>query len=258
LVIVIAIGVLLVLARFRFPQPDAAPATAVTSPLERLAARATFDDLSAAVQGAFQRASSSVVLVDVAPEPPPMLPAPSRQGQPAEVLVAGPVRRVAGIRVRDDRVIALLPPGYRPAAGIDPESPDQARANVDPVRGVAVWLIAAASSGERSMSPVTDFSGFAYVAVVEAASGGPTVTPLFIGRVDPVPDDRWSGAVWRIGGSAAPQTGSLVFLLDGRFLGLVIDHADQADHAIGGRSLVPASLVAQAIDSIVGPPGTVR
>lgn len=46
LVMVIAVAVLLVLARFRYPVADRVAATPAAGPIERLAARATFEELA--------------------------------------------------------------------------------------------------------------------------------------------------------------------------------------------------------------------
>ncbi|MBM3751545.1 MAG: hypothetical protein FJW21_10275 [Acidimicrobiia bacterium] len=46
LVIVVAVAMLLVLAQFRYPAPDRATAAPVAGPIERLAARATFEELA--------------------------------------------------------------------------------------------------------------------------------------------------------------------------------------------------------------------
>src|SRR5678815_4170857 len=68
LVILIAVVVLVVLARFRFPQSDSGPAAVTPSPLERLAARATYDDLAAAVHTALQRVEPALVTVNIEPD----------------------------------------------------------------------------------------------------------------------------------------------------------------------------------------------
>ena len=89
------------------------------------------------------------------------------------------------------------------------------------------------------------FAGFSYVAVVEAAIGGLTAAPVFVGRGDPLPrrpvaDVRFA----LLGGAPSLPLGALMFALDGRFIGLV------TDAPAGGRLLVPAAAIeAAALDA---------
>ena len=97
---------------------------------------------------------------------------------------------------------------------------------------------------------VSEFAGYAYVAVVELAKGGPTATPMFIGRVDAQSDERWAGELLVPGGSATLPVGSFVFLLDGRFVGLVVKVPN------GPPAIAPAALLTAWLESTGGGPGT--
>src|SRR5262245_20007432 len=98
LVIVIAVAVLVLLARFRFSQSEARPAAVTPGPLERLAARATYDDLASAVHSTLQRVESALVLFTLEPD---------TQKPPT---VSG--RRIAGIRLDGDWAVVHVPSGF--------------------------------------------------------------------------------------------------------------------------------------------------
>jgi S1-C subfamily serine protease len=62
------------------------------------------------------------------------------------------------------------------------------------------------------------------VAAAEAAGGVAAVRPIYIGRVDPLPDARWRDGVVSIAGlQQAVPPGAAVFSLEGAFLGLAIE-----------------------------------
>jgi hypothetical protein len=86
-----------------------------------------------------------------------------------------------------------------------------------------------------------------YVAAIEAAGGGPTARPVFIGRVETL-EGNWGAPVHILppGGDVAP--GALIFALDGRFVGLATPFGS-------GLVLVPHA----ALETLVaGPPGAGR
>jgi len=60
---------------------------------------------------------------------------------------------------------------------------------------------------------------------------------MFIGRIDPQSDPRWTGDLLVPGGSATLPVGSFVFLLDGRFVGLVVSVPN------GPPAIAPAALL---------------
>ena len=70
-----------------------------------------------------------------------------------------------------------------------------------------------------------------------------------IGRVDAQSDDRWPGELLVPGGSATLPVGSFVFLLDGRFVGLVVKMPE------GPPAIAPAALVSASLD-LMGGSGT--
>ena len=223
IVIVVSAAVLFALSRFRFPERDAAAVPGATPlPLERLAARATYDELATIIAGLGKRVAPSIAV--------------------ARVEADGQQRFVPAMRVRPDLLIAHVPPTSRvlalvgSAAPVDVAGYDEPRQLVllrvppDPSSVVSLRAVSAAESTPR------------YVAAVEGTRGGPALRPVFLGRTDPVADELYAQGLIVLGGVLQASPGSLIFGLDGSFVGLcIIDDGFAAgipgpalDAAIGG------------------------
>jgi hypothetical protein len=227
LVIIIAIVVLFVLAQFRFPLADARTTAVTTGPLDRLAARGTFDDLAAAVLSSLRAAEPALVTLSL------------------EVQEGEPSARALGVRVTPGFAVARLAAGRRVAL---PAGDTITVRGIDEAREL-VALGMPPGDSQRFPAAVYDFAGFTYVSVVEPAAGGPTASPAFIGRVESIVDDQWGGAVLVPGGGATLPVGSFVFLLDGRLVGLVATRGET------GRIIVPlARLEAALLQLTLSPP----
>jgi hypothetical protein len=235
LVIVIAIAVLVGLARFRFSQTDARPVAVTPGPLERLAARATYDDLAAAVHTALQRVEPALILVTLEPD------AQARPAAGRDASAAAP-RRVLGVRLDGDWAVVHLPPGYR-IVRTSPDDPLTVR-RVDAAREIAVISRPPSASEDKLPAGIGELSGFAYVSVVEPTDDGPTMSPVFVGRVRSVFDERWNDNLIVPGGSSELVPGALVFQLDGRFLGLAVRPSS------GRVSIAPAALLESIIAAV--------
>jgi hypothetical protein len=206
-VIVVAVAMLLVLARFRYPIPDGTAAMAVAGPIERLAARATFEELA-------------LIMADLTTRVQPDLTVITLEQIPAvgtKRIVEPPARRfVAALRVDTDLALIYLPPGFRVA-----ESPGVSQATEDPARGLA--LVQVVPGPFTSVGPLaTAVGGPGYVAVFEGARGGPSPRPLFIGRVDSFDDPRWSLPLMSVGGAPQLGPGTFIYTLDGRLVGMTV------------------------------------
>ncbi|MEX2272731.1 MAG: hypothetical protein WD690_14755 [Vicinamibacterales bacterium] len=229
IVITLSVAVLVVLSRFRFPEEDAAASVAGATPLplERLAARATYDELATIIAELGRRVTPSVTVLRVE----------SADGQ----------RFVPAVRVRPDLLLAHVRGDSRireligTAAPVDIAAFDEQRELVllrvpaDP--SAVVMLETGALSAVRPR----------YVASIEGTPGGPALRPLFLGRTDRVPDDRYARGLLVLGGVLLASPGSLIFGLDGSFVGIcVIDDGYAA--GVTGQSL------AAAVTGMVGPP----
>jgi hypothetical protein len=226
---------LLVLARFRFPEdrqlpPVAAPAGQA---LERLAARATYDELATLVARVDRRVAPSVLVFEVGP----------RSGSWTDPEQAPP-RYAVGLRVRDDMALVALAPGESARMLDDPAALEAETLARDEMRGLAVVRV------PRSPAPtlaIVDIRGQntapAYLVAIEAGRAGPAARPFFLGRTDPIIDPRWNQPLTALGGPQAAQPGSFLFTLNGEFAGLVV--------AAGGLpALAPAAALLAAADEL--------
>jgi hypothetical protein len=228
LVILIAVVVLVVLARFRFPQRESGPAAVTPGPLERLAARATYDDLAAAVHTALQRVEPALVTVSIEPD---SASARTRGEAPPDN------RSRLAVRLGDDWAIVHVPRGFH-LANVG-ESFIAREGNQ--AREVAMFSGPLRSGEDQEPTGIAELAGFAYVCVVEPTPDGPTATPMFIGRVRTLFDERWNDSVLILGAEPGVAPGSLLFQLDGRFLGMAVSHPG------GNSAIVPASVLHAAV-----------
>jgi len=243
LVILIAVVVLVVLARFRFPQRDSGAAAVTPSPLERLAARATYYDLAAAVHTALQRVEPALVTVTIEPD------SASTKTTRGEVPLAAPDSRSrVAVRLGYDWAIVQVPHGFHLAS----MGESFIVREVNQAREVAMFSGPLRSGEDKEPAGLAELAGFAYVCVVEPTPDGPTATPWFIGRVRTLFDERWNDNVLIPGGESTVAPGSLLFQLDGRFLGMAVSHPG------GGIAVVPASVLSAAVFDARGRSGGSR
>jgi hypothetical protein len=224
LVVLVSGAALLLLARFRFPG-DERPLNPAPTPLERLAAQATYDDLASIVAQCQTRVSPALlVLRVVAGAAPPLGPPASPTPRPAPSADGGRprARLVLAVRVRTDLAFAQLMPGDRVESVIG--SPGVASlVAADPVRLVGLVRVPAADdTAPWIWQPSPASTNPRYVAVAEATQGGPALRPLFLGRTDPFSDPRWERPLLALGGAGVTTPGSLIFSLDGNLEGLTV------------------------------------
>ena len=220
LTLVVSAGVLFLLARFRFPDQPTTESP-VPQPLERLAARATFDELASIVGQLEARVTPSLVVLRVS----------SASASPAFT---------PGFRIRDDVAVTLLDPEQQVQGLIGDAEAVPVILAADPVRRIALVRV---PSRPSPYVPVGGWDGAlstpSYVAVAEGTRGGATLRPLFLGRTDPFMESRWDKPLLALGGTASAEPGSFVFHLDGHLTGMVVDTE-------GGLALVPASALLEA------------
>lgn len=228
-VIILSVAVLVVLSRFRFPdQRDGDTRTGATPlPLERIAARATYDELASIVADLGRRVTPAVNVLRV--ETP--------QGN----------RFIPAVRMRPDILLAHVAPDSRLlsfvdlASAVDVAAYDEARHLVllrvppDAARVARLGI-----TPPRSLAP-------RYVASVEGTRAGPALRPLFLGRADTIPDPRYEGGLFVLGGVLQASPGALIFSLDGSLVGLCL--TDEGD-AAG----VPARALDSAVGAMLRPP----
>jgi hypothetical protein len=219
--VVVCALALVLLARVRFPdqQPPAAEAVS-PAPLERLAARASYDALAADIQRVEPMIAARLIVLRAA--------APS-SGDPltlADALSASggaPSRRhVAALRISEGIALAMVDPETRieSIVGSTPGTNASLLA-VDPVRHIARVQVSSAPVRELPEVGLASLPTPAYVVAVEATQAGVTLRPVFLGRGDRFTAQRWSRPLLPLGGTAVTP-GALMFTLDGGFIGLVV------------------------------------
>lgn len=245
LVVGVAVAVLLLLAQWRFPGSGLSVGSPTAAPLAGLAARATFDEMASAMTDAVSRVSPLTVVVSLESDAPEGAAAATGRGARRAVekppAVVAPGLLMLALRVRSDAALLHVPPGMRlqqsESSSIEVLAHDTAR---------EMMLIRVAPSGsatETLSGAVRTFPRFAYVAALDATPAGPTVQPVFVGRADTVGDSRWSHAL--VPASVAPGTtpGTLLFSLNGHFVGMVVSGPD-------GPMVVPAPALESFVQAI--------
>jgi hypothetical protein len=228
-VIILSVGVLVVLSRFRFPdEPDGAPRTGATPlPLERLAARATYDELASIVADLGRRVTPAVSVIR------------------AETAQGG--RFIPAVRLRPDILLAHVAADSRLLSFVDLQAAIDVAAYDEARRLVLLRVPPDAARVARIGNTPPGSLAPRYVASMEGTRAGPALRPLFLGRADAIPDPRYEGGLFVLGGVLQASPGALIFSLDGSFVGLcLIEGGDAAG--------VPARALDNAVTAMLRPP----
>ncbi len=201
--LIVSAGMLMLLARFRFPErPHAEEVPA--APLERLAARATYEELSGILRTLDRQIAAQVIALPLGPT--------------SEAPAVNDVEPsfVPAIRISADRAVALVDPEHAHATAADGSA-----SAVDPARGVTVVTAPWSNVNPPIVAAPAELDAPGYLAGVEVTRNGPVVRPLYVGRVDAMPDPRWDEPLLRLSGlQQMLPDGAAIFTLDGRFVGL--------------------------------------
>lgn len=229
--------VLLVLARLRFPDTAAVDSTA--PPLERLAARASYDGLAADIQRVEPIIAPNFIVLRLAPH---LRPGPhdirdvlARPDSPSGV------RHVAALRITADTALALIDEDVRidGIVGATEGTGAAAVVAIDRVRGIARVRVPDAPVRELSQLPLTSLQTPVYVVVVEGTQAGATLRPVFLGRGDRFGSSRWARPLLPLGGIAV-SPGALLFTLAGEFIGTAVME-NGAPAIAGARDVIDAA-----------------
>lgn len=229
--IVVSVGVLLLLARFRFPEAtEQQPADPAPAPLERLAARAPYEELASTIAELERRIAPRVAVLRV---------------QPARVSGG----YIVAPRVTVDRAVALVDPTETLAATEAVPATIVAR---DVPRELIVIGVPPAEDAVVTPRSGTPRPIPRYVVVVEATAQGPTLRPVYVGRTSALQEPRTGTPL--IGLTALEQPiprGAAVFSLEGTFLGLATESGDRTA-LIAGDFLQGMAQAAQPSDQPIG------
>jgi hypothetical protein len=219
LTIIVSVGALVVLARFRFPAQQAIQAPP-PQPLERLAARATYDELASIVQRVERRVASSLLVLRTntgIPDEPRNLDSVLA----ATELVGSSQPFVLALRVRPDVAIVHLTPGLRIEGVLGDADAVPLVIAEDRIRQMALVRVPPPGDGvDWRAQPVAALAVPRYVVAVEASRGGLMPRPVFLGRADRIDDPRWRTPLWILARTPVTAEGSFVFSLEGELIGL--------------------------------------
>ena len=206
--IAVSVGMLLLLSRFRFPgQAAEPPATPSTAPLERLAARAAYDELASTMADLERQLTGSVLVLQVQPQ------------RSSGGFVVAP-------RLTTDRAITLLRPGE--ALPGDSVSTSRVVAS-DPARELAVVGVGANDAAVVVPRFGAPRAGPRYLVAVEGSADGLTLRPVYVGRTSQVQDERTSTPMLLLSGlQHAVSPGAAIFSLEGTFIGIVASGSTNA------------------------------
>lgn len=234
--ITLSVLVLVVLSRFRFP--ERAPMIALSpAPLDRLAARAGYDEL-AAIVGSVQRSiEPSLVVLRLAPE---------SDGAPrglADVLrapaLASGATHAPALRIDSTTAVAALNPDARilGVVGQGPSVDPPTIIAADPLRRLALVRVSSTRTEPVRPLSLSDLQTPTYVIVVEGTQAGLSFRPLFVGSSARFVDPRWERPLLAVSGVPLTSAGALVFSTEGQFLGAALVDGDTLALA-GARDII--------------------
>lgn len=242
LTIAVSLGVLFVLAQFRFPTEDR-PAPA-PQPLERLAARATYDELAADVARLERRLASSLVVLRTQM---PQRREPRTLQQLLDHGTSGMASTVyvPALRIRSDTAVALLAPSATVEGVVGRDDALPLLVATDAMRRLAVVRVPEPPSGIGWQVPqLESLSSPRYLVTAEGSRGGTRLRPVFLGRADRFEEPRWQTPLLQFGETPLSVAGALVFSLDGELAGLLVEDA-------GMLAIVPGAAVTAAAEALL-------
>jgi S1-C subfamily serine protease len=229
--IAVSVGVLLLLARYRFPDdPAIHPVESAPAPLERLAARAAYDELASIMADLERRIAPRVTIVRTQSN-------------------AGGTTMLVAPRMVPDRVVAVVPAEEAIVGGGTAGAPEVI--SQDYAAQLAVLKVPAVEDGIVQVRQLPPRIGPRYLAVVEATALGPTITPVYVGRVDSFQDPHSGAPLLSLAGLQRElRPGAAIFTLEGQLVGLV--------RASGGTITVVPGETLRSIASSAQPQAPVR
>jgi hypothetical protein len=240
IVVLVSAASLLLLSRFRFPG-ETRTINPAPAPLERLAARATYDDLASIIVQLQSRIEPALRVLRVHSSGAVEAPALSKLLTPPRRTV-GESRLVLAWRLRQNLLLAHLEPADRVDEVVGAPGEMPTLLGIDPIRLVGLVRVKTddeAPAWQQAAPPATP----QYVVVAEATEGGPALRPIFLGRTDPVDDPRWRNPLFALASTSATQPGAMIFTLDGSVAGMVVVQEDRP-------GMAPASALVAAADDL--------
>jgi len=238
--IIIAAGVLLVLARFRFPEQLPASVDTSTQPLERLAARASFEELANRVARFEQSIGTNLLVLRLNPRED-SLPIRLDDVNSSSDATRNDVRHVPALRIDETTAVASIPPDTEVRGIVEQSAVTETATSIsiDRVRHIASVRVPEGRPTTLRQLALGSLQTPTYVIAVEGTRAGVTIRPVFLGRSDRFNSPRWTRPLLPLGG-AVVIPGALMFTLEGEFLGAVV--TDEGTPAIASANDVLQSV----------------
>lgn len=226
-IVLIALSMLWVLARIRFPGRSSTP-NPVAPVLAQLAPPSALEDIASAVAQLAPRLEGILSPIEVQPRRAVITPRSARDVVPA-------------LRVRAGMAVALTDQAVhpQPAAG----SGMQMAAH-DAASGLAVFRVRADDARQLARWSPRGLQYPRFLIAADVSRDGTALHPVFIGSLDSVVSPLWDGPIWATPQHADLHKGAFVFTVEGEFAGLVIERQ-------GGLAIVPGDVVIATADRVM-------
>lgn len=238
LTIAISVAALLVLARFRFPTEDLTQPALPAPPLERLAARATYDELAGIIARLEGRVRPSMVVLRTHD---PERVQPVSIDDLLRTRIIQRARFVPAIRIARDLALAVLPP----EAFVEGVAVGDGAATLvayDALRNLALVRVPAVADTENWRVQMSGrLASPAYIAAAEAVGDGLALRPILAGGQTELRDPRWDRPLTNLGSAPGLSVGALLFALDGGFIGAVTGEEQGVVTVVPGAALEVAA-----------------
>ena len=225
-IVLISLAMLWVLARIRFPGRAATP-NPVPPVLAQLAPPSAFEDMTSTVARLAPHVESVVSAIVLAND------GGSGSSAPAQAL-----------RFRDDLAIALT--SERDTARTIDGAPIEVTAR-DPATGLSLLRVRGNESAAPDIWSSRGLQNPRFLIASDAATGGVSLRPVFIGSLNSIASPRWAGSLWAVPYGVDLRAGTFLFTVDGELAGLAITHDEHT-------AIVPGELLVTAIDRLTHQP----
>ncbi len=225
-IVVISLATLWVLARIRFPGRAATP-NPVQPVLAQLAPASAFEDMTSTVARLAPHVDDVVSAIVLSNDG-----SSGSSSSPAQAL-----------RFRNDLAIALT--SERDTARTVDGAPIEIT-NRDPATGLTLLRV----RGDESAPDIWSSRGLQnprFLIASDAAMGGVSLRPVFIGSLNSIASPRWAGSLWAVPYGVDLRAGTFLFTVDGELAGLAITHGDHT-------AIVPGELLVTAADRLTHQP----
>lgn len=230
----VSVGVLFLLARYRFPNQSDGPPSIVPRPLDRWVATSSYDELAAAIDDARLRVAPAMEVLRVVRS----TSAVSAHGGIAETAY------VPALRFQDGLAMGVIPEGFDIAGFAGPMSDPPLLVGRDPASGLSVVRVPPKAVGVPATAATPMPTAPVFLTEAFGAPNGAALRPAFAGRTVAIDDARWDVPLVGLHPSSEFGAGRLLFTMDGRLAGMTVRVDD-------GIAMVPGAAVVGRAEALL-------